>query len=268
MNSAQQRGKSKSASRNSQNIRLDHHVFTEGEWRRSKFLDHPTLPICISVRRKDYSDFSRPCPQISRPIKTVSKLDSCAQSCLWSRKEFLAAGFKTEDLIPVSLNLSAANKSSIKIDGAILIRINVTVDGEDRSCATMVYVSPSCEGFFMSLEAMLDLGLFNYASTAAMESCQILADGSTASSSHPSVMSGERCSCPARTMPKRPDKLPFPAIPENNDKMKVWLKEYFAPSTFNVCPAKELHEMSGTPDENHLKDVAVPYKAQTAVHSF
>ena len=117
----------------------------------------------------------------------------------------------------------------------------------------------------MSLEAMLDLGLFNCATTAAMESCQILADGSTASSSHPSVMSGERCSCPARTMPKRPDKLPFPAIPENNEKMEVWLKEYFASSTFNVCPAKELPEMSGPPVEIHLKDGAVPYKAQTAV---
>ena len=51
--------------------------------------------------------------------------------------------------IPVSLNLSAANKSLIKIDGANLICIDVTLDGEDQSCATMVYVSPLCEGFFM-----------------------------------------------------------------------------------------------------------------------
>ena len=163
---------------------------------------HPTLPICISVKRKDYSDFSCPCPQILRPIKGVSKLDSCSQWCPWSRKEFLAAGYKTEDLIPVSLNLSAADKSSIKIDGAILIRINVTVNSEDRSCATMVYVSPLCEVFFMSLEAKLYLGLFNYASTAALESCQILADGSTASPSHPCVMSGERCSCPPKDYAK------------------------------------------------------------------
>ena len=73
----------------------------------------------------------------------------------------------------------------------------------------------------MSLEAMLDLRLLNHASTAAMESCQILEDGSTASSSHLSVMSGEQCSCPPRTMPKHPDKLPKPAIPENNEKMEL-----------------------------------------------
>ena len=58
-------------------------------------------------------------------------------------------------------------------------------------------------------------------------------------------------------MPKRPDKLPFPAIPENNEKMEVWLKEYFASSTFNVCLAKELPEMSRPPFEIHLKDGAV-----------
>ena len=112
----------------------------------------------------------------------------------------------------MSLNLSAANKSSIKIDGAILIRINVTVDGEDWSlpiwCMSVLHVRYS----YVS-RSNVDLGLFNYATTAAMESCQILADGSTASSSHPSVMSGKRCTCPSRAMLKRPDKLPFPAIP-------------------------------------------------------
>ena len=63
-------------------------------------------------------------------------------------------------MIPVSLGLSAANKSSIKIDGAILVRITAVVDGKQHSCATMVYISPSCQGFFMSMETMLDLDLF------------------------------------------------------------------------------------------------------------
>ena len=253
---------------------MDHHVFTEGEWRRTKFLEHPTWPTLISVRRKDYSDFSRPCPQIPSTTKVVAKLDSCAQSCLWSKKEFLAAGFKENDLIPVSLGLNAANKSSIKIDGAILVRLDVKVGGQDHSCATMVYISPSCEGFFMSLEAMLDLDLFQTFNTpvSASGDCNMLAEGcskqdTTAGnpSSHPPVSSDEPCACPLRTMPKRPDKLPFPAIPENNAKMELWIKEYFASSTFNICPDKVLPEMSGPPVEIHLKDGAVPYKAQTAV---
>jgi hypothetical protein len=264
-----------SATKPRQNIRMDHHVFTEGEWRRSRFLEHPTWPTRISVRRKDYSDFSRSCPQLPSTINVIAKLDSCAQSCLWSRKEFLAAGFKEDDLIPVSLGLNAANKSSIKIDGAILVRLDVKVGGKDRTCATMVYISPSCEGFFMSLEAMLDLDLFQTFNTpaSASEACNMLTEECSkqdttvneSPSSHPSVSSDQPCTCPSRTMPKRPDKLPFPAIPENNAKMELWLKEYFASSTFNICPDKELPEMSGPPVEIHLKEGAIPYKAQTAV---
>ena len=100
--------------------------------------------------KSDYEMFSRPYPKISSKIKITSKLDSCAQACLWSKR----------DLIPVSLGLNAANKSSIKIDGAILARINSVVDSKEYSCATMVYISPSCQGFFMSMETMLDLDLF------------------------------------------------------------------------------------------------------------
>ena len=266
LNSIKQQVKSKSTT--SKNIRMDHHIFTEGEWRRSKFLDHPTWPTSMSVWKKDYNDFSRPCPKLPKPVKFISKLDSCAQSCLWSRKDCFAAGFTEEDLIPVSLNLNAANKSSIKIDGAILVRLTVKVGGQNRSCATMVYVSPSCEGFFMSLEAMLDLGLFETisSSSSSSEACNtdVNSGDTTSSSSHPSVLSDIPCACPSRTVPKRPEKLPFPAIPENNEKMEAWLKEYFGSSTFNICPDQALPEMSGPPVEIHLKDGAIPYKAQTA----
>jgi hypothetical protein len=187
------------------------------------------------------------------------------------RKEFLAAGFKEDDLIPVSLGLNVANKSSIKIDGAILVRLDVKVGGKDHTCATMVYISPSCEGFFMSLEAMLDLDLFQTFNTpaSASEACNMLTEecskqdttADESPSSHPSVSSDQPCTCPSRTMPKRPDKLPFPAIPENNAKMELWLREYFVLSTFNIYPDKELPEMSGPPVEIHLKWMELSHKA-------
>ena len=247
------------------NIRMDHHVFSEGEWRRAKFMDHPTWPTQLSVRRKDYADFSRPCPQIPSIIKLSAKMDTCAQSCLWSKKEFLAAGFKEEDLIPVSLGLKGANKSSIKIDGAILARLAVTVAGKVHNCATMVYISPSCDGFFMSLKSMWDLDLFQTFKVVPSSDGDIMActkqDSTPAPSQHKSIT----CTCSPRTKPKRPNKLPFPAIPENNAKMEKWIKDYFETSTFNICSEQPLPKMSGPPVEIHLKDGAVPYKAQTAI---
>ena len=253
-------------------ICMDHHAFTNGEWRRTKFPDHPTWPVNLSVRRKDYTDFSRSCPQVPSKISVAAKLDSCAQTCLWSKKEFLSAGFKEEDLIPVSLGLSAANKSSIKIDGAILVRITAMVDDKQHSCATMVYISPSCQGFFMSMETMLDLDLFQTFAKPQAADCNLvgreLKDPSEISppSDHPKVSSGEPCcNCPKRSEPpRRPEKLPFDPIPENNIKMESWLRSQFASSTFNVCPRQKLPEMSGPPVEIHLKDGAVPFKAQTA----
>ena len=256
-----------------QSVRMDHHIFSEGEWRRAKFLDHPTWSASISVNRKDYVEFSRPCPKVSS-FNVVAKLDSCAQSCLWSKKEYLNAGFKEEDLIPVSLGLKAANKSSIEIAGAILVRLNVEVNKEIHSCATMVYISPSCEGFYMSLEAMLDLDLLQTLTncTSADAACDVMTDVTTAGdssetvSSHPPMSSDEPCTCPERKPPPaRPDNLPFPATPENNAKMETWLLDKFAASTFNKCPRQHLPEMTGPPVEIHLKDDAVPYLAQTAV---
>ena len=253
-------------------IRMDHHAFTNGEWRRSKFLDHPTWPVHLSVRRRDYTGFSRRCPQVPNKLSVAAKLDSCAQTCLWSKKEFLAAGFREEDLIPVSLGLSAANKSSIKIDGAILVRINAVVDGKQNSCAAMVYISSSCQGFFMSMETMLDLDLFQIFNKPQSAGCNMLGEDpkdpaeQKPPSVHPQVSANEPCYCPKRSKPiQRPNKLPFEPIPENNQKMESWLRTEFASSTFNVCPRQQLPEMSGPPVEIHLKDGAIPFKAHTAV---
>ena len=89
--------------------------------------------------------------------------------------------------------------------------------------------------------------------------------GGSAALQYESVSSEQSCTCPVRTMPQRPDKLPFPAVPENNVKMESWMKAYFASSTFNTCSDQPLPEMTGPPVKIHLKDGAVPYKAQTAV---
>ena len=186
------------------------------------------------------------------------------------KERILGSRIQGEDLIPVSLGLNAANKSPIKIDGAILVRLKVAVNKKEFTCATMVYISPSSDGFFMSLEAMLDLDLFRtFKSTEG--SCNAVTDESvknTEPSQRPaqhSISKNNPCGCPDRTVPIRPEKLPFAAVPENNIKMEQWLKDYFASSTFNVCPEKYLPEMSGPPVEIHLKEGAAPFKAHTAV---
>ena len=120
-----------------------------------------------------------------------------------------------------------------------MVRLDGTTSlGSEISCATMVYVSPDAEGFFLSLEAMVDLGLINRSS----ELCPNELSGDV--SSHEGVSfqraadSGSvQCDCPQRTgVPSRPAKLPFSIDASNNEKMKEWLLERFRSSTFNTCP--------------------------------
>ena len=54
------------------------------------------------------------------------------------------------------------------------------------------------------------------------------------------------CSCPTRSkVPDKPRKLPFKASSENISKMREWLLQRYAASTFNICPHKPLNQMSG-----------------------
>jgi len=246
-----------------------HHIFTKGEWRRSKSMQHPRIPITISVDESDYHAFKRPCPHVSSQT-LMAIADSGAQSCLWSFREFLEAGFKESDLIPVSLDLMAANKSPIPIEGAVLLRLaGAPCDTEDVTCACMVYVSKAAKGLYLSMESLVDLGILskNFPEFGPANDLGQVSSNHNESSS-PAVISlnpelKKPCSCPCRTAPPmRPTSLPFECSEDNNEKMEKWLIDRFSSSTFNTCPHQSLPSMSGPPVEIHLKDGVTP----TAVH--
>ena len=63
-------------------------------------------------------------------------------------------------MIPVNVNLMAANKSPITVEGAACVRLEgVASDGSEQSCSTMVYISRQAQGFYLSLENMMELGI-------------------------------------------------------------------------------------------------------------
>ncbi len=136
-----------------------HHVFTKGHWHRSRFMDHPKLQLHMSIHAADYMAFNKRCPPI-KPSTITVMADTGAQSCLWSIDDFLTAGFTNEDLIPVKLDLHAANRSPIYVNGVNILHLQGMPPRDNKqSCNTMLYVSSSLHGFYLSLEAMLDLGM-------------------------------------------------------------------------------------------------------------
>ena len=141
-------------------VTLDHHVFSKGEWRRARLREHPTVPITVSLDSKSRS--SRPAHASSTQAEVLAIADTGAQSDLWSLSEFLACGFSQEDLVPVRLGLSAANRSPIAIIGAFFAQLSTNNRvGGTTSCRSMVYVSNSVQSMYLSYESMLSLGILS-----------------------------------------------------------------------------------------------------------
>ncbi|KAK7086264.1 hypothetical protein SK128_019663, partial [Halocaridina rubra] len=65
-----------------------------------------------------------------------------------------AHGVSRDDLCPVSLNLQAANKSQIKIDGTFFgILEGCDTHGNIKSCRAMIYVSSDVHCLYLSQES-------------------------------------------------------------------------------------------------------------------
>ena len=176
--------------------------------------------------------------------------------------------------------MKAANKSPISIDGAIFLRLSgTTKNGCQVQAAVMVYISPDAKDFFLSKEAMIQLGIIDAdfpqlgaaLGCSGPIACQAIGNDSVLEHPQTPMNIKAECGCLKRQLPPSiPDSLPFPAIPENRAKMKQWLLERYATSTFNKCPHQILPTMDGPPIQVHLlpdaKPVNVGTPAPVALH--
>ena len=227
---------------------LDHHIFdSRSGWRRSESMAHPTLRLRVSTNQDDYSRVGASFPDVMPSYVTVVT-DTGAQSCLWSLADFYRCGFKDSDLIPVKRTMVAANQDEIVICGAIFLRLS----GKDRlgnvhTAHVMAYVSPSTSRFYLSREALVQLGVISKSFPqigAFTESCPI-EDGVA------------ECGCQIRSLPPtRPATLPFRCCPENNEAMRSWLITRYSQSTFNKCPHQKLDSITGPELKFHIKPSA------------
>ena len=237
-----------------QQIILDHHIFDSHDgWKKSESMPHPTLKLELSTDPSDYNHIGGTCPNVVPKYVTVVT-DTGAQSCLWSLLDFYRCGFIDSDLLPVKRTMQAANMEDITIAGAVFIRLSGNDSaGNIHTAPIMAYVSPSTQKFYLSRQALVQLGVIpkNFPKVgSAMETSAV--ETKTAP-----------CGCPIRVLPlTRPDKLPFPALPENNDKMKAWLGERFKSSTWNKCPHQVLKGVTGPLLKLHVDPDAKP----TAIH--
>ena len=264
--------------------RLDHHIFSKGECKRTRLRDHPRLPIIISLSRPGRTGSGAYNTPSDIYAKVSAIADTGAKSDLWSLSDFIACGFSRDDVHPISLSLSAANRSPILIEGAFFAKLATqSSSSEITACHSMVYVSSSIKDMYLSYDSLLNLGLLPrtfpclgnpigpppdretsatqpHASSVSPEinAIRALNDGCPGAQGCPVTNAAHNatCSCPQRgAAPPRPSELPFPCKPENNTKMKAWL--------LNTCPHRALPCMEGPPIEIHVDPAATPKACHT-----
>ena len=212
------------------------------------------------------------------PVEAIA--DTGAQSNVWGIKDFEEAGFNSNNLQPTTLRIRAANANPMDIAGQFKgLFKGISPSGKAITCQSMVYVSSSVRGFYLSCSTMRDLSIIDKhfpviggcidtgtPLNETNDSCNIndpcIVDASVRALSsgceHPHA-DLVTCGCPQRTaVPEKPVSLPFEPIPENNSKMRQWLLDRYSSSTFNTCPHRALPCMSGPPMEIHIDDNATP----------
>ena len=186
--------------------------------------------------------------------------DSGCQSSLLGLKTFYKFGLKKSSLVPVKGKMSAINGEGIDVQGAIFLRLTGTDanTGQTVQTAVMAHVTNSTERFYISRQAMRELGIISQ-DFPKVQARTVNAATSTIESDF------APCGCPRHCLPpERPDFLPFAPMEQNVDKMKLWLLNRFSSSTFNRCPHQPLPMMKGEPIKIHIDPNATPKPVYTA----
>jgi hypothetical protein len=252
-------------------IKLLHHVFNDDMgWQQRRSQSQPVITISARVCKDDYTHFGRTLASIPKGGPITAIADTGCQSCLIGLKVVYRLGLRKADLLAVQHRMNAVNRDSINIMGAVLLRLSGNdKDGYPMETAQVCYVTPDTTNMYLSREACVDLGLISstFPAVGDVRDARIHRPDAAASLSHLEVKTDDdegECRCPRRSMPPPcPTTLPLPATTENVGHLKQWLLDYYASSTFNVCPHSRLPLMRGPP----LALMVDPEAKPVAIHT-
>ena len=168
--------------------------------------------------------------------------------------------------------MQAANRECIDIRGALFL----TVKASDQITHVMVYVSPDVQGMYLSKQCLAELRVISEnfpcpgemsavgaVKTTNMENLSV-GLGSSKEVDKVCAQSTADCGCLLRqSPPTRPSKLPITCSADNIDKMKEWLIERYAASTFNKCTHQSLPCIDAESMKLHTDENATPVAHHT-----
>ena len=260
-------------------LALDHHVYNEfcNAWEKRASDPQPFVNVKIQALPSDAEDLGLP-SKLVRPSVIASypgMADTGCQSCLAGIKLLERLHLTVNALIPVTMNMSAANNHRINIKGALILRIyGQSPSGERLETRQIVYFTDTTDRLFLSKQACVTLGIISDRFPTIGETVSTPTIGETASTATPSpadlassdeeVSQSATCDCPRRQPPPpRPSSPPLPTTEQNVGALTKWLLDFYKSSTFNTCPHQPLPKMSGPP----MKLMVDPNAQPVASHS-
>ena len=232
---------------------LDHHCYNKvtNKWVKKAPEAQPYITLKVSTSAKDYNHFGYKLNSKESSSHLPVMADTGCQSTLAGLQTLAQLNIKTSDQIPVTTRMRAANKKKINILGATILRFSgIDSDGNEVETRQITYITDDSDKIFLSKHACRDLGLIS-------AEFPVVRDESTC------FASAMSCDCPKRTVPPPIPKMPFEATEANVPKLKKYILEYYASSTFNTCEHQRLPSMEGPPMSLMIDKDAKP----TAYHT-
>ncbi len=142
-------------------------------------------------------------------------------------------GLRKHDLIPVTMQMHAANNDGIKILGAAIMRFTgKSKTGKTRESRQVVYVTSDSDKLFLSCETCTTLGIITKDFPTIGEALQI---GTEENVSHPTAST---CDCPKRERPPpKPSQLPLMDVPP----MRLMIDQNAEPVAYHTLIPGPLH---------------------------
>ena len=220
---------------------LDHHIYDElcNSWKRKSSHPQPVIEVRVVVHPDDSAalGFSDRNHKVKHCEMQALAYTGC-QSCLAGTNILRLLGLQQSDIIPVTMQMSAATNQGIKISGAIVARVGGKSAAGSAETRQIIYLTDDTKRLFLSKQACIALGLIskNFPTVGETHSsvCQVTSD--------------RACQCPTRKPPPPvPSEIPFAPVAANRQKLETWLKDRYSSSAFNVCTHQLLPTMSGPP---------------------
>ena len=191
-----------------------------------------------------------------KPVQASGVADTgCSVICAGEQSRS-KLGIPRKFLLRSNITLKTADGKKMTVCGAA--PVDVMIPGTNKSSKQLLHFVQELSGLFISKLCLQDLG--SISSTFPMPPYS----GETAAGVEP--LFGEAacgvelaaCGCPVRERAPDPPPLPLDPVPENINKLKDFLLDYYGKSTFNLCPHQELPKVEGPPLKFILKENAVP----------